>query len=109
MKEIHIFGKFMLYLFTDSNMWNDAMSSHGEEDFYIKDEEMEYTNALTSVIHGDGLILSMYLKKDADIYTVIHESVHVVDFLIENIGLEHTEFRAYTVQYIVENIMKELE
>ena len=104
-KEIHIFAKFSLCLFTDVKKWNEVMLEQNENNHLINEDELDYTNALTSVIHGDGLIISMFLKKDASIYTVMHESIHVVDFLIENIGLDHTEFRAYTAQYLVENIM----
>jgi hypothetical protein len=36
-----------------------------------------------------------------------HEAIHIVDEIMSFFGLEGTEFRAHTVQYIMEHVYKE--
>lgn len=69
------------------------------------------TNALASVDHNDEGVpyFSMVIPEGAGMGTIAHESLHIVDFLCDELGipitLENTEIRGYMIGYIVNCIV----
>jgi hypothetical protein len=53
-----------------------------------------------------GPIHWMIFNKKPDLRTIAHESMHVVDRMCEAYNIYDTEFRAYLIGYLVEQITK---
>lgn len=62
----------------------------------------------TGAAVGNLLWVSDEVKKNSVefIANLTHEAVHLVDMLMDNLGLEGSEVRAYSVDYIVKTILE---
>ncbi len=76
-----------------------------KKDAIVKDDRGA---AYFCMIEGTGLI--WFPKKKTDNATLAHEATHIADFVLQYIGaFEEMEARAYTVDWIVSTIPKELK
>lgn len=111
-KVFHLFTKFDMCLFTTLEDWNLAMNQNDLEQFYCDDTDIG--RCMKTPTNDNKMSFNMYIPVKHFTYgTVIHESTHMVDFLMEYIGINDIEFRAYMVEdlsvRIIENLRKELQ
>lgn len=86
-------------------------------DYFDKETDFEpvdanTTNACASVTLGSGgaKYFSMVIPDGTGVGTIAHESLHIVDYLCDELGIpitvENTEIRGYMIGYIVDCIVK---
>jgi len=54
-----------------------------------------------------GYFLAMYLRKPISRKTVIHESVHIISYLMGYLDIHDEEFKAVATAYLSEKILKD--
>ena len=101
-----------LRVFTSVSKFRAYVSRYAVDE--LTDEEVENVVGFTMVSEtkrGAGLFM-MLLPAKQDLSTLVHESSHVTDYLLEHhcipVGIENTEQRAYTVEYFFREISKAL-
>ena len=95
-KLFHLFTKFSMQLITDLENWN-LMCEQNDYQNFICDDGAIGRCAIDP--KPSGVVLMMYIPfKHYHYGTVIHESTHMVDYLMEHLGINDIEFRAYMIE-----------
>lgn len=85
---------------------NDIIDSITVENFVVYHEDLDIGDDYNPVIMAIN-------KNDLTLGVIVHESYHVVSELFNSIGFRETfdndEFGAYMIEYIVEEIIKQVE
>jgi len=102
--QFHLFAKFEMSLFLTVQDWNRAMAMNNIDES-IDDKQLGRSWICTS----SGIKLAMYIQTENFKYgNVIHESVHIVDFLMEEIGINDIEFRAYMIEDLAVRVIEKI-
>jgi len=102
----HLFTKYNLDVFDSKKQWNKAMKQSKYTEHIIKEDSICAGKAGCFVL-DNGLAFGMYInKKDFQYKIVIHESVHIIDFLMEETGINDIEFRAYMIEDLSHRIIE---
>lgn len=100
----HLFTKYSVAFFDDYKEWNKDM------DINCKGQHKVSISSIGKALFDeleDGIILCIFINKKHYSYRhAIHEATHIVDFLMEYVGIDDTEFRAYTIEYLSVNIIE---
>ena len=77
----------------------------------VTDEENENYMAWVDVV--DGMLTATFIKDHVSDGIIVHESVHLVNFLYERVGAKldiiNDEHQAYLTQWFFETIKKNLK
>ena len=100
----HLFTKFNVSLFLSVEDWNLAMKINN-----IDEVINENTLGRAFINSDNGIKLAMYISlKDFKYGNVIHEATHIVDFLMEEIGINDIEFRAYMIEDLSVQVIEKI-
>lgn len=70
---------------------------------------MSSTNAMVMLM-GDNRMFLVWYKKDIDIGVLVHECVHIVNFIFNTVGVkldsDNDEHQAYYTQFVFEALHK---
>ena len=102
--QFHLFAKFSLSLFLSAEDWNLAMKINN-----MNDSINEKTLGRAFINTDDGIKIGMYIRLNNFRYgNVIHESTHIIDFLMEEIGITDIEFRAYMIEDLSVRVIEKI-
>ena len=102
---IHLFTKFEAILITSQKEMNKFIKFHK---INARPTDITHTGRALWITNEDNgaSIFSIYIDKNRfDVGLIIHESVHVVQHLMECIGIKDYEFQAYMVEYLSTKII----
>ncbi len=102
----HLFTKFSVAFYDKPKHWNKSMDLDNNGDFKVD----KHSVARASKVYIDnGVAFCMFVNKKKYNYRhIIHESTHIIDFLMEEIGIQcnETEFRAYMIEDLSVRLIK---
>lgn len=100
--------RFFVYVgFTEKEIINHPKTDKRVAEYFRK-EDVDFRKFNGMVIRTDDFMV-MWLNKNFNLYTLVHEITHVVDKQLKEIGAEkEEELRAYQTEYLLRQLIKKI-
>ena len=102
---IKLFTKFDMALFTDNKELNKFLKMHNQDNLVVEGHYNYLGRSLSFFNNGIPYYVMFIDVERYIIGTAIHESTHIIDFLMMDIGINDIEFRAYMIEELSINII----
>ncbi|HIE41555.1 MAG TPA: hypothetical protein EYP80_02720 [Candidatus Aenigmarchaeota archaeon] len=102
--KIDLFAGYWVYVTDNEDKWNKKVKfEENKVDPYDR-----YPKGRSIAMDSDkGFFLGIFIREDAKNNVVIHESVHIVEFLMKHLNINDDEFKAIAIGYLANKIIEE--
>ena len=107
--KINLFAGYWVYITDNPKKYNRKLKEVNPEldSYYFINQKGKYPRGKAVMLDVEsGLFFGIFFRKDAFNNTVIHECVHVVEYLMEQINIKDDEFKAILIGYLADEIIK---